>query len=178
MFGSLAWGTGALIVGYLIDFWGMDSIFFFTYPFFLISFIMVITYLPSSEPRIIISKSQSRGELDLSISDDMDGSSHSTASWHGLKDAESAARYAMNSATTTTTTTTNSSASSSDSDEGRDNDNYTYYDNDRGHENDNNNVSYGIGILISIYSHIHTYVHRYIYTFIHSYSSRRLHKRY
>ena len=139
---------------------------------------MVITYLPSSEPRIIISKSQSRGELDLSISDDMDGSSHSTASWHGLKDAESAARYAMNSASTTTNNNDNNSASSSDSDEGRDNDNYTYNDNDGGHENDNNNVSYGVGILICINSHIRTYVYRYIYTFIHSCRSRRLHKRY
>ena len=36
MFGSLAWGFGALIVGYLIDTFGMDSIFFFTYPFFFI----------------------------------------------------------------------------------------------------------------------------------------------
>ena len=74
----------------------MDSIFFFTYPFFLVSFFLVVNYLPSSEPRLIISKSQSRGELDLSASDDIDGSSHSTASWHGLKDAKSAARYALN----------------------------------------------------------------------------------
>merc|ERR1719502_153417 len=83
MFGSLAWGVGALVVGYLIDTFGMDSIFFFTYPFFLVSFFLVVNYLPSSEPRLIISKSQSRGELDLSASDDIDGSSHSTASWHG-----------------------------------------------------------------------------------------------
>ena len=96
MFGSLAWGVGALVVGYLIDEFGMDSIFFFTYPFFIISFVLVIFCLPSSEPRLVLSKSRD-STLDLSIADDgMDGSAHSTGSWHGLKDAETVARYALN----------------------------------------------------------------------------------
>lgn len=47
MFGSLAWGGGALIVGYLIDIYGMESIFWYTYFFHICSFALVFFGIPS-----------------------------------------------------------------------------------------------------------------------------------
>ena len=41
MYGSLAWGTGASVVGFLIDVYGMQAIFFYTYFFNFINFLMV-----------------------------------------------------------------------------------------------------------------------------------------
>ena len=47
MFGSLAWGCGAFIVGYLIDTYGMNSLFYYTYIFNAVS-IAVVFGLPSA----------------------------------------------------------------------------------------------------------------------------------
>ena len=48
MFGSLAWGGGAFISGYLIDTYGMNSLFYYTYFFNIASFFFVVFVLPSS----------------------------------------------------------------------------------------------------------------------------------
>jgi predicted MFS family arabinose efflux permease len=48
MFGSLAWGGGAFIAGYLIDLYGMNALFYYTYVFNITSFLFVIFGLPSS----------------------------------------------------------------------------------------------------------------------------------
>ena len=48
LFGSLAWGLGAFTAGYCIDAYGMDSIFYYTYFFNLIAFLIVLLALPSS----------------------------------------------------------------------------------------------------------------------------------
>ena len=47
LFGSLAWGLGAFAAGYCIDTYGMESIFFYTYSFNLLAFIIIIFALPS-----------------------------------------------------------------------------------------------------------------------------------
>lgn len=47
MFASIAWGIGALVVGCLIDAYGMDSLFFYTYFFVGVSFVLAICGLPS-----------------------------------------------------------------------------------------------------------------------------------
>jgi predicted MFS family arabinose efflux permease len=47
MFGSLAWGGGAFIAGYLIDAYGMHALFYYTYFFNVISFVFVVFGLPS-----------------------------------------------------------------------------------------------------------------------------------
>ena len=41
MYGSLAWGTGASVVGFLIDIYGMQALFFYTYFFNFINFLMI-----------------------------------------------------------------------------------------------------------------------------------------
>jgi hypothetical protein len=46
MFGSLAWGLGAFLVGVLIDYFGMFSMFWFTYFFQSIALAIVLKYLP------------------------------------------------------------------------------------------------------------------------------------
>jgi len=48
MYGSLAWGGGAWLVGSLIDYFGMRSIFYYTYFFQCISLFIVAKALPSS----------------------------------------------------------------------------------------------------------------------------------
>lgn len=48
MYGSLAWGVGAWVVGSLIDYFGMKSIFYYTYFFQCISLFIVAKALPSS----------------------------------------------------------------------------------------------------------------------------------
>jgi MFS family permease len=48
MFGSLAWGGGAFIAGYLIDTYGMNALFYYTYLFNFTSLIFVIFILPNS----------------------------------------------------------------------------------------------------------------------------------
>ena len=50
MYGSLAWGVGAWVVGSLIDYFGMKSIFYYTYFFQCISLFIVAKALPSSAP--------------------------------------------------------------------------------------------------------------------------------
>jgi predicted MFS family arabinose efflux permease len=47
MFGSLAWGGGAFLSGYLIDHCGMESIFYYTYFFLIANLFCVIFGLPS-----------------------------------------------------------------------------------------------------------------------------------
>lgn len=47
LFGSLAWGLGAFAAGYCIDTYGMESIFFYTYFFNALAFIIIILALPS-----------------------------------------------------------------------------------------------------------------------------------
>ena len=48
MFGSLAWGGGAFIAGYLIDTYGMNALFYYTYFFNITSFLFVVFGLPST----------------------------------------------------------------------------------------------------------------------------------
>jgi len=48
MYGSLAWGGGAWLVGSLIDYFGMKSIFYYTYFFQCVSLFIVAKALPSS----------------------------------------------------------------------------------------------------------------------------------
>lgn len=47
MYGSLAWGIGAYLVGMMIDAYGTDSMFYFTYFFQILSLIIVFKYLPT-----------------------------------------------------------------------------------------------------------------------------------
>lgn len=49
MFGSLAWGGGALLTGYLIDTYGMNALFYYTYFFNLLSLAFVIIGLPGTK---------------------------------------------------------------------------------------------------------------------------------
>lgn len=49
MFGSLAWGLGAFLSGFLIDAFGMDALFFFTYLFILTNFVLVMVGYPSRQ---------------------------------------------------------------------------------------------------------------------------------
>lgn len=49
MFGSLAWGLGAFLSGFLIDAFGMDALFFFTYMFILSNFVLVMVGYPSKK---------------------------------------------------------------------------------------------------------------------------------
>ena len=46
-FGSLAWGCGAFVCGYLIDSYGMNSLFYYTYFFNLVSFFAFVFGIPS-----------------------------------------------------------------------------------------------------------------------------------
>ena len=46
-FGSLAWGCGAFVCGYLIDAYGMDSLFYYTYFFNLVSFFAFVFGIPN-----------------------------------------------------------------------------------------------------------------------------------
>jgi predicted MFS family arabinose efflux permease len=55
MFGSLAWGIGAWIVGALIDEFGMGSMFYFTYFFQFVSLIIVMNALPSTKMPLNVS---------------------------------------------------------------------------------------------------------------------------
>ena len=48
VFGSLAWGSGAVIAGYLIDEFGMNAVFYYTYFFNAITLFFIIYVLPSS----------------------------------------------------------------------------------------------------------------------------------
>jgi MFS_1 like family len=48
MFGSLAWGGGALISGFLIDTYGMNALFYYTYFFNFVSLAFVIIGLPGT----------------------------------------------------------------------------------------------------------------------------------
>ena len=48
VFGSIAWGGGAFLAGYLIDMFGMDAVFFYTYFFNTITLFFIIFVLPSS----------------------------------------------------------------------------------------------------------------------------------
>jgi predicted MFS family arabinose efflux permease len=60
MFGSLAWGSGAFISGILIDSYGMDSVFFYTYFFVMINFFCIMIGLPNKgtqKPTLSHSKS-------------------------------------------------------------------------------------------------------------------------
>jgi hypothetical protein len=47
LYGSLAWGMGAYVVGMLIDTYGTNSMFYFTYFFQFISLAIVLRYLPT-----------------------------------------------------------------------------------------------------------------------------------
>lgn len=55
LYGSLAWGIGAYMVGILIDRYGTNSMFYFTYFFQIVSLAIVFRYLPT---RALNSKSQ------------------------------------------------------------------------------------------------------------------------
>lgn len=46
-FGSLAWGCGAFVCGYLIDVYGMNSLFYYTYFFNFVSFFAFIFGIPN-----------------------------------------------------------------------------------------------------------------------------------
>jgi predicted MFS family arabinose efflux permease len=46
MFGALAWGAGAFLVGYFADWFGMNSIFLFTYFFNLMSLLLFVLGIP------------------------------------------------------------------------------------------------------------------------------------
>jgi len=52
LFGSLAWGLGAFVAGYFIDTYGMVSIFYYTYFFNFIAFLIVAFALQSSSPSV------------------------------------------------------------------------------------------------------------------------------
>lgn len=47
LYGSLAWGIGAYVVGILIDTYGTNSMFYFTYFFQILSLAIVLRYLPA-----------------------------------------------------------------------------------------------------------------------------------
>ena len=51
VFGSIAWGSGAFIAGYLIDVFGMNSVFYYTYFFNAITLFFIIYVLPPSPPK-------------------------------------------------------------------------------------------------------------------------------
>lgn len=64
MYGSLAWGTGASIVGLLIDLYGMQALFFYTYFFNFINFFMICVGLRyNGKDRAIKSIGTSEGEV-------------------------------------------------------------------------------------------------------------------
>lgn len=66
MFGSLAWGSGAFIAGFLIDEFGMNSIFYYTYFFQILSLIFVVYGLPSKFTKSsVISPSTSNQDLNI-----------------------------------------------------------------------------------------------------------------
>lgn len=72
MFGSLAWGGGALITGFLIDTYGMNALFYYTYFFNFVSLAFVIIGLPGtkSAPSIsatLVLDNESINKDDLSI---------------------------------------------------------------------------------------------------------------
>lgn len=64
MFGSLAWGCGAFIVGYLIDTYGMDSLFYYTYVFNAVS-IAVVFGLPSASSNYSLRRTKSDDDQNL-----------------------------------------------------------------------------------------------------------------
>ena len=74
MFGSLAWGGGAFISGYLIDTYGMNTLFYYTYFFNIASFLFVVFGLPSSRkiPHSITVENENDIDDDDSINDDDD----------------------------------------------------------------------------------------------------------
>ena len=51
VFGSIAWGSGAFIAGYLIDALGMNAVFYYTYFFNAITLFFIIYVLPSAPPK-------------------------------------------------------------------------------------------------------------------------------
>jgi hypothetical protein len=69
LFHSLAWGSGALIAGYLIDTYGLDAIFWYTYLFNVCSFSLVVFGLKSTYKKKIAEqkKSSAGGKLQPEI---------------------------------------------------------------------------------------------------------------
>ena len=61
MFGSLAWGVGAFVVGSLIDAFGMKAIFYFTYFFQCVSLLIVWHSLPKQTHNALSSTSNGNG---------------------------------------------------------------------------------------------------------------------
>jgi len=53
LFGSLAWGGGAMLAGILIDEYGMDSLFYYTYIFNFIALFIVLMGLPSTSSKAL-----------------------------------------------------------------------------------------------------------------------------
>ena len=73
LFGSIAWGVGAFVVGSLIDSFGMSSMFYFTYFFQSVSLLIVWGVLPStlpSEPKKYASDLLENGGVKPSLEDD------------------------------------------------------------------------------------------------------------
>ena len=56
MFGSMAWGVGAALVGMLIDLYTMDAMFIYSYFFYVISLVLVLVGLP---PKFTLRQSSS-----------------------------------------------------------------------------------------------------------------------
>jgi predicted MFS family arabinose efflux permease len=50
-FGSIAWGAGALCIGYFIDAYGMSSLFYYTYSLNIIMMIVILVAVPSKVSR-------------------------------------------------------------------------------------------------------------------------------
>ena len=51
VFGSIAWGSGAFIAGYLIDAFGMNAVFYYTYFFNALTLFFIIYVLPATPPK-------------------------------------------------------------------------------------------------------------------------------
>ena len=83
LYGSLAWGIGAYVVGILIDIYGTDSMFYFTYFFQILSLAIVLRYLPTRA-------SNSLNKQDAKNSNEtLQGASSSSSSVSGGKSSSS-----------------------------------------------------------------------------------------
>lgn len=77
MFGSIAWGLGAWMVGYLIDLFGFHSIFWYTYFFNVCTFCLVFFCIPST---LLNSKDSSSSISKLSSTSGGGGDAHAASS--------------------------------------------------------------------------------------------------
>lgn len=62
LYGSLAWGIGAYVVGILIDKYGTNSMFYFTYFFQIVSLAIVLKYLPTRTTSIMSREDKNSNE--------------------------------------------------------------------------------------------------------------------